>query len=283
MKRCMVIGMAIASLVALASTPAQAQPSVAEVGPDLGDTAAIRQEMATLREEMKALMQGLGMQPPGPDSTAARPAASAMGMGSMAGAAGRPPMAAMGPGSRSAGMAAGGTIGTGAGHMPMADMPMMRTMCSPGDGMGVRAMASMGEMGNSAGMSMASNLPGFPGQSHLYHVGSTGFFLDHPEHISLTMGQQRQLADIREQSILQGNDWQRKIEAAEERLWSLTGADQPDVRDIEKFVREIERLRADQRLAVIRAVGAAAGLLTDEQRQQLVGMAPASAASEGHH
>ena len=36
----------------------------------------------------------------------------------------------------------------------------------------------------SDGMSMPSALPGFPGQSHLYHIGATGFFLDHPEHIT---------------------------------------------------------------------------------------------------
>jgi len=48
-------------------------------------------------------------------------------------------------------------------------------------------------------------------------------------------------------------------------------------------VREIERLRADRRLAFIRSVGAAAAVLTDEQRQQLVDMAPAPAASDGHH
>ena len=59
------------------------------------------------------------------------------------------------------------------------DMCCMKMMGS----MSATPMAKKKGMG---GMKMSSALPGFPGSSHLYHIGSTGFFLDHPTHITLT-------------------------------------------------------------------------------------------------
>jgi hypothetical protein len=44
-------------------------------------------------------------------------------------------------------------------------------------------------------------------------------------------------------------------------------------------VREIEKLRADQRLTFIRAVGEAANLLTDDQRKLLIGAMQSAAPS----
>ncbi|WP_348240425.1 hypothetical protein, partial [Salmonella enterica] len=55
----------------------------------------------------------------------------------------------------------------------------------------------------------------------------------------------------------------------------LTGADQPQLSQIDKKVREIDKLKSDQRITFIRAVGEAATGLTAEPRQQLPGMAPA--------
>ena len=121
---------------------------------------------------------------------------------------------------------------------------------------------------------MSSALPGFPGASHLYHVGATGFFLDHPEHLTLTMEQQTALSRIKEKALLEQATTQRKIEGTEQELWTLTGADQPIVDKVDAKVREIEKLRADQRLAFIRAVGEAAQVLTDEQRKTLLGQSP---------
>jgi Spy/CpxP family protein refolding chaperone len=60
-------------------------------------------------------------------------------------------------------------------------------------------------------------------------------------------------------------------------LWELTAADQPDAAKIEAKVREVEKLRGDQRLAFIRAVGEAAQVLTDEQRKVLLGFAQPAA------
>ena len=124
-------------------------------------------------------------------------------------------------------------------------------------------------------MATPSELPGFPGQSHLYHIGATGFFLNHPEHITLTVQQQQSLANIKQQALMKQSDSQRQIDAAEQELWQLTGADQPQLSQIDKKVREIDKLKSDQRINFIRAVGEAANGLTAEQRQQLTGMAPA--------
>ena len=66
---------------------------------------------------------------------------------------------------------------------------------------------------------------------------------------------------------------QRKIEEAEQQLWELTAADQPDAAKLEAKVREVEKLRGDQRMAFIRSVGEAAQVLTDDQRKILIGQA----------
>lgn len=152
------------------------------------------------------------------------------------------------------------------GGMPMGGSPM-------GSGMGMEKMMGSGKMGQMPMASMlVSALPGFPGTSHLYHVGATGFFLDHPEHISLTTDQQMKLGELREKTLMEQATAQRKIEQAEQELWDLTGSDTPDASKIEAKVREVEKLRGDQRLAFIRAVGSAAQVLTDDQRKQLAGL-----------
>jgi Spy/CpxP family protein refolding chaperone len=138
--------------------------------------------------------------------------------------------------------------------------------------MGMTGAGKMGQM-PMPGMQVSA-LPGFPGASHIYHVGATGFFLDHPEHITLTTEQQTQLRQIREKALMDQASGQRKIDQGEQELWDLTASDSPDAAKIETKVREVEKLRGDQRLAFIRAVGDAAAALTDEQRKQLTGMLP---------
>ena len=133
-------------------------------------------------------------------------------------------------------------------------------------GMNMMGMHSM------QGMSMPqSALPGFPGVSHLYHIGATGFFLDHAEHIKLTPDQQSALTKIKQDAIQASAHSEQQIQQAENELANLTSADQPDAAKIDKKVREIEKLRSDERLAFIRSVGNAATLLTDDQRKILVG------------
>lgn len=162
------------------------------------------------------------------------------------------------------GMSGGGGMAGGAGMMGMMDQMM---------GMG---MSRMGGGMNAGGM--ASALPGFPGASHIYHLGATGFFLDHGSHITLSVDQRKQLGMMREQSLLNQATLQRRIDQAEQELWDLTGAEAPDATKVEAKAREIEQLKTEQRIAFIRDVGKAAAVLTDEQRQQLTGMAPANPA-----
>ena len=154
--------------------------------------------------------------------------------------------------------------------MDMDGMCCMKMMGS----MGASKMAKTKGMG---GMKMSSALPGFPGMSHLYHIGSTGFFLDHPTHITLTPDQQMTLNRIKEKATLDQSNADRKIEEAEQQMWQLTAADSPEANKIEAKTREIEKLRADQRLAFIRAVGDAGKVLTPEQQQVLLGTKSADA------
>lgn len=145
-------------------------------------------------------------------------------------------------------------------------------------------MMGMGSMGGQKGMKMrmTAALPGFPGASHVYHIGATDFFLDHPEHITLTSDQQIKLNAIKQKAVTDKANAQRKIEEAEQQLWELTAADQPDAGKIDAKVREIEKLRGDQRMAFIRSVGEAAQVLTDDQRKSLLGLSPANPSPHVH-
>ena len=163
----------------------------------------------------------------------------------------------------------------GAGAMPpAAPAPAM----SPGMGMDAMEMAGMMGMSPMAGAAPSamaqSALPGFPGASHLYHIGATGFFLDHPQHIALTVEQQAGLNQAKQQAAFAKSTADRAAGQVEQELWMLTAADQPDAAKIEAKIRENEKIRGDERLAFIRAVGEASKLLTDEQRKSLTGFAP---------
>ena len=196
-------------------------------------------------------------------------------------------------------MPAAAPMPAGGGGMGMMDMDMMKmggmgggampaAPMAGGDGMGMMAMDKM-EMAGMMGMGgmpaaapgamPQSALPGFPGASHLYHIGSTGFFLDHPQHIALTTQQTAGLNQAKEQALLAKSTADRAIEQAEQELWALTAADQPDAVKIESKLAEIGKLTADERLAFIRAVGEASKLLTDPQRQSLTGFAPPAPAT----
>ena len=170
--------------------------------------------------------------------------------------------------------------GMGGGAMPAGAAPAPGM--GGGGGMGMMAMdkmemaGMMGSMGGKGGSSMAmpSALPGFPGASHLYHIGATGFFLDHPQHISLSTEQQMTLNQIKEQATLDKSSADRNVLEAEQALWALTAADQPDNAQIEAKIAEIEKLKGDERLRFIGAVGGAAKVLNEEQRKILAGFAP---------
>jgi len=121
------------------------------------------------------------------------------------------------------------------------------------------------------------DLPGFPGASHIYHVGATAFFLDSAAAIQLTVDQLATLNAIKQKSLADLGAAQRTIDQAEQELWMLTASDRPDAMTLEMKVREIETLKGDQRIAFIRSVGEAARVLTDDQRAALLGTgAPAA-------
>jgi hypothetical protein len=188
----------------------------------------------------------------------------------------------------------------GQGAMPMGmrgemgEMGEMGAMppaaSAPAAAMGMCCMGEMGEMGampptGNAAMSgkpaaaggmasmsgPSSAMPGQAGASHLYHVGSTGFFLNHPRHITLTADQKLGLNRLKEKAMLDRASGQRQIDQAEQELYSLTGADQIDTSKVQAKIGEIEKLRAEQRMSFIRAVGEASNLLTHDQHQALVG------------
>ncbi len=134
------------------------------------------------------------------------------------------------------------------------------------------------ELADSAG---SSAMPGIPGLSRLYHIGATGLFLNHADHIALTAKQQAALNVIKQKTLLSKATAQRKIDEAEQDLWELTGADKPDIVQIQAKVESIEKLRGEQRMAFIESVGKAAKVLSNDQRQTLLG-SKKSDAHDGH-
>ena len=196
------------------------------------------------------------------------------------------------------GMSSMGQMGQMGGMSSMGGMKGMKMGSMASDsgmsmgGMSQGSMKRMGMMGRMGGMSdmgatepaaTLARLPGFPGASHIYHIGSAGFFLDHAEHVQLNREQRAQLARIQEQSTLHQASTDRQIAEAEQELWVLTSAGEPDASAIDAKVREIATLSADQRIAFIRSVGEAAEVLTDSQRSVMVGEFAASpeTSSEG--
>ena len=189
------------------------------------------------------------------------------------------PMASMAP----AGMNSGGGMGMdkmGGGAMPMPmPMPMGGGMMDMMKMMGMTNMPAAGPgMAPAQPNIPASALPGFPGVSHLYHIGATGFFIDHAQHINLTADQQTALNKMKEEALTAKTQSDHQIEQAEQELGNLTSSDQPDATKIETKVREIEKLRVDERISFIRAVGEAAKLLTNDQRKILTGAMQSAAA-----
>ena len=171
--------------------------------------------------------------------------------------------------------------------MKMKDM----SMDSSDKGMsmhGMDMMQMMGMMhGDMATMKMGdksvpnSALPGFPGITHIYHVGATGFFLDHDTHLELSEEQKLKLEAIKQKSEAEQMAFTAKIEEAEKEIWSLTGSDEPEIDQILEKVKESESIKTEKRLGFIRSVGEAAGILSAAQREQLVSPDDADTASEG--
>ena len=176
------------------------------------------------------------------------------------------------------GMGKGAGMGGMTAGQPAAPMGGAAGGMSGTNSGGMDGMCCMGAMGKSPGMggtmAMPSALPGFAGASHLYHVGASGFFLDYADKIGLSVEQTTALNGIKQRSLLDQSAAQRKVDEAEQALWMLTAADQPDAAAVEAKVREIEKLKSDARLVFVRAVGKSANVLNPEQRKMVLGMAP---------
>lgn len=162
-----------------------------------------------------------------------------------------------------------GTMDMHHGEMGMPPEGMMRQM----RGMGMSALAPPVPGARLPTTRPLSSLPGMPGVSHLYHIGSTGFFLNHPQ-IQLTPDQPSRLRQIMERALLDRSNADRAIEQGEQELWTLTG-DGTDAARVEGKIAEIERARTNQRIEFIRAVGDAIEVLTPEQRNALLGASDA--------
>lgn len=150
-----------------------------------------------------------------------------------------------------------------------------------GDGrMGMEKMEMAGKTGaaGTTPMTIPSDLPGSPSAPRIFHVGATGFFLDQTAAIKLTVDQQATLIGFKQKSIGDLGAARLRIDQAEQDLWVLTGSERPDPMALEAKVREIERLKGDQRIAFIRSVGEAASVLTDDQRAALLGTGAPGAA-----
>ena len=137
---------------------------------------------------------------------------------------------------------------------------------------GDKGEMDMRKMGDT--MLPKSSLPGFPGVSHIYHVGATGFFLDHAEHLQLSDEQKVKLTAVQAKSQKQQDELQAKVEEAEKEVWTLTSSDSPKAGEIAAKIKASEALQTDKRIKFIGAVGEAASILTAEQRQQLLSPNP---------
>lgn len=123
-------------------------------------------------------------------------------------------------------------------------------------------------------MKAAATAPSSPmeesGPPAVMHIGAKGFFIDRPQTFTPRADQAKTLADIKERSAMDMMASDKRIQEAEQSLWKLTASDSPDLTEIEAKAREVEKLRADQRVAFIRAVAEAANLLTPEQKETLL-------------
>ncbi len=174
-----------------------------------------------------------------------------------------------------------GPMGCGAGGcgLPSSSMKTGKMKGMDKGGMGMMEKMGKGRM-QRRGIPQSA-LPGFPGASHLYHIGGTEFFLDHQEHITLAPQQKLAINQIKEQALLTQATFDRQVEQAEQELWELTSSDQPLIQQIEPKIRQIEKLKGDQRLAFFRAVGEAAEVLTEPQRQVLLGTGSPQSKAQG--
>lgn len=258
------VASAVAVLViSIAPVGMQAQSTKAPASAATAADKNLADELRQLREQVAKLQSSVGQK-----GMTQQPSAGMSGMSSKSGPSGMQQPGGMGMMSMMENEHSSSMPASSGGSMPM---------------QGMSGMDMMGRMAGSSQMAGQTALPGFPGLSHLYHVGATDFFLDHPEHITLSVDQQTKLGQIKEKALLDKASEQRKIDEAEQQLFTLTGADQPKLQEIQAQVKAIGELQGQQRVAYIQAVGQAAQVLTDEQRKSVVGVTDSGAAQAHDH
>lgn len=271
----------IAVLMFAATLPSFSQAPMAPMGRPApansgGQNKQLADQIAEMRAEIARLQAAVDQTGSGNKSNASQPMpmGAKKGMGMMGGE-----MGGMMQGMRGMEGEMGG----------MGAMPPAGGMAAPAKAMGMCCMGMMGmpPSGN-AGMSTppppamsgmtgtSSAMPGQPGESHLLHIGSTGFFLNHSQHITLTADQKSKLNRLKEKALLDQASAQRKVDQAEQELYSLTGADQVETSRIQAKIAEIEKLRTGQRMDFIHAVMEASNVLSHDQHQALMGTMPAA-------
>ena len=265
--------------VAHAATEPQSQHATADAADQntqlLDQIAELRAQIAKLQAAQNGPNKKSTAKPGMPMGTTGTTPGPGMGMmmgdkGEMGAMPPKAPMPFMKDGEgEMSGMSGGAQGGAPAAAMGMCCMGETGTSGGGRGGMGGGAMKPGGGMAGMNGPSSA--MPGQPGGSHLYHIGSTGFFLNHPQHITLTQDQRITLNRLKERAMLERASTERRIDQSEQELYALTGADQPDASKIQTTVTEIEKLRADERIKFIRAVGEATNVLTHEQHLALMG------------
>lgn len=95
------------------------------------------------------------------------------------------------------------------------------------------------------------------------------YMLSHREELKLTPEQVKKLEGLRSDFERDARKNQDDLRAAEKSLDDLTRSDSVDLKQAEAKIREVERLRADQRIGRIRAVEQGKSMLSEEQRDRL--------------
>lgn len=138
-----------------------------------------------------------------------------------------------------------------------------------------RSMGMMTMMGKKPAAMLAQendieDLPGDSDAPHLYHLGETGFFLDHAELMDLNQQQTKQLENLKQTWFSYSKQITRDIDDLEEQLWELTSEGKPDAKKIEDKIRQITALHANLRIDFIRKVGEAVSVLSPDQIRVLI-------------
>jgi Spy/CpxP family protein refolding chaperone len=93
--------------------------------------------------------------------------------------------------------------------------------------------------------------------------------LSHREELKLTPEQVKKLESLKSDFERDARKNQDDLRAAEKSLEELTRSDSVDLKQAEAKVREVERLRANQRIARIRVIEQGKSILSQEQRDRL--------------